>query len=92
MSDLKLFQLSSDSVSELKGRTFELESTLGDDVQERTLKNYFEFTCIKNFACVEIKPAVRKLLVYLKVDPSSVDHLKLGFTRDVTKIGHFGIG
>ena len=64
---------------------------LGDDVQERTLKNYFAFTRLKNFACIEIKPSARKLLVYLKVDPENVD-LKPGFTRDVSNIGHFGTG
>jgi predicted transport protein len=65
--------------------------TLGDDVQERTLKNYFAFTRLKNFACIEIKPSARKLLVYLKVDPESID-LQSGFTRDVSNIGHFGTG
>jgi predicted transport protein len=64
---------------------------LGDDVQERTLKNYFAFTRLKNFACIEIKPSARKLLVYLKVDPASID-LRPGFTRDVSNIGHFGTG
>jgi predicted transport protein len=64
---------------------------LGDDVQERTLKNYFAFTRLKNFACVEVKPNARKLLVYLKVDPDSIK-LEPGFTRDVRNIGHFGTG
>src|SRR3984957_9824110 len=64
---------------------------LGDDVQERTLKNYFAFTRLKNFACIEIKPTARKLLVYLKVDPVSIDLLP-GFTRDVSNIGHYGTG
>jgi predicted transport protein len=40
---------------------------------------------------VEIHPQSRKLLVYLKVDPESIT-LEPGFTRDVTKIGHFGTG
>ena len=60
-------------------------------MQERTLKNYFAFTRLKNFACIEIKPTARKLLVYLKVDPESVD-MQPGFTRDVSNIGHFGTG
>jgi predicted transport protein len=64
---------------------------LGDDVQERTLKNYFAFTRLKNFACIEIKPTARKLLVYLKVDPESIE-LRPSFTRDVRSIGHFGTG
>jgi len=46
---------------------------------------------MKNFACVEIHPQTKKLLVYLKTDPSSIT-LEPGFTRDVTKIGHFDTG
>ena len=64
---------------------------LGDDVQQKTLKYYFAFKRIKNFACVEVHPQSQRLLVYLKVDPATVV-LEPGFTRDVTKIGHFGTG
>jgi predicted transport protein/RecB family endonuclease NucS len=64
---------------------------LGDDVQMKELQFYFAFKRIKNFACVEAHPATPKLLVYVKVDPASVD-LKPGFTRDVRNIGHFGTG
>jgi predicted transport protein len=64
---------------------------LGDDVQERTLKNYFAFTRLRNFACIEIKPTARKVLVYLKVDPAMVEP-QAGFTRDVSKVGHYGTG
>ena len=64
---------------------------LGDDVQQKTLKYYFAFKRIKNFACVEVHPQSQRLLVYLKVDPATVA-LEPGFTRDVTKIGHFGTG
>ncbi len=64
---------------------------LGDDVTKTVRKNYYAFRRIKNFACVEIHPQTRKLLVYLKVDPAQVD-LEQGFTRDVSKIGHFGTG
>ena len=65
--------------------------SLGDDVvkNERTL--YFAFRRLKNFACVEVHPASRNLLVYLKLDPQSVQ-LEEGFSRDVSRIGHFGTG
>ncbi len=64
---------------------------LGDDIQFKVLKFYFAFKRIKNFACVEVHPATGKLLVYVKVDPESID-LENGFTRDVKKTGHFGTG
>ncbi|QDV92087.1 hypothetical protein RAS2_32000 [Phycisphaerae bacterium RAS2] len=64
---------------------------LGDDVQMKTLKYYVAFKRIKNFACVEIRTQEKKILIYTKLDPSSVS-LQDGFTRDVAEIGHFGTG
>lgn len=64
---------------------------LGDDVQFTTLKLYFAFKRIKNFACVEVHPHAKTILIFVKVDPDSVQ-LEEGFTRDVRKIGHFGTG
>jgi predicted transport protein len=64
---------------------------LGDDVTKTVRKNYYAYRRIKNFACVEIHPQTRKLLVYLKTDPKSIT-LESGFTRDMSKIGHFGTG
>lgn len=69
----------------------EFLSNLGDDVQVKTLKNYFAFKRIKNFACVEVHTRTRNLLVYLKIDPDTIE-LEKGFTRDVRTIGHFGTG
>ncbi len=64
---------------------------LGDDVQFNALLYYFAFWRIKNFACVEIHPQTKTILVYVKVDPDSIT-LEPGFTRDVRSIGHFGTG
>lgn len=64
---------------------------LGDDVQLKTLKFYFAFKRIKNFACVEVHPGSNKLLVFVKTELSP-DQLEKGFTRDVRNIGHFGTG
>lgn len=64
---------------------------LGDDVQLKTLKFYFAFKRIKNFACVEVHPQKGVLLIYLKVCPDDIKTEK-GFSRDVRKIGHFGTG
>jgi predicted transport protein len=64
---------------------------LGDDVEMKTLKLYFAFRRLKNFACVEVHTQTRKLLVFVKhPDPASV--AEKGFARDVTNIGHFGTG
>jgi predicted transport protein len=64
---------------------------LGDDVQETTLRLYIAFKRIKNFACVEFRPSTSKILMFVKVDPATVQ-LEVGFTRDVSKVGNFGTG
>ena len=64
---------------------------LGDDVQETTLRLYIAFKRIRNFACLEFRPTTGKILVFVKVDPSTV-MLEPGFTRDVSQVGHFGTG
>jgi len=66
---------------------------LGDDVQVKTMLYYYAFKRIKNFACIEVHPASQKLLVFVKINPDSVDlKQNKGFLRDVRKIGHFGTG
>lgn len=64
---------------------------LGDDVQMKVLKTYIAFKRIKNFACVEIHPQSKRILVYVKVDPASTQ-LEMGFTRDMRSLGHYGTG
>ena len=64
---------------------------LGDDIQKTARKNYFAYKRLKNFACVEVHPQSRALLVYRKVDPDTIE-LQPGFSRDVRGIGHFGTG
>jgi len=64
---------------------------LGDDVQQKTLKYYFAYKRIKNFACVEVHTQTGNIMVYLKVDPQSIE-LDEGVSRDVSNIGHFGTG
>lgn len=64
---------------------------LGDDVSKKTTKQYFAYRRLKNFACVEVHPQSRNLLVYLKVNPDETE-LEEGYSRDVRNIGHFGTG
>jgi predicted transport protein len=64
---------------------------LGDDVTKIVNKNYYAFRRLKNFACIEIHPRTRRVVAYLKVDPSTIT-LEKDFTRDVRGIGHYGTG
>jgi predicted transport protein len=46
---------------------------------------------LKNFACVVPFAYSNQLVIYAKVDPSTVS-TEAGFTRDVSQIGHWGTG
>lgn len=61
------------------------------DVTKKVTQFYLAYRRIKNFACVEVRPTLNQLKMFLKLDPDTVD-LKEGFSRDVRKIGHFGTG
>jgi predicted transport protein len=62
---------------------------LGDDVTENQLKLYSAFKKIKNIVCIEIR--VKSIMIYLRLNPNDFI-LENGFTRDVSKIGHWGTG
>jgi len=62
---------------------------LGDDVSEKQMQTSINFRRIKNFVSVTVLK--KGLCLYMKVDPKTVT-LEEGFTRDVTKIGHWGTG
>lgn len=66
---------------------------LGDEVQRKELKLYTAFRRLRNFACVQICSPQRDphLRLYLDLLPAGVTPLD-GITRDVTQIGHWGIG
>ena len=64
---------------------------MGDDVTKTERKYYWAYRTIKNFACMEVHPQANTLLVYAKVDPTTVE-LVDGFTRNISKIGHYGTG
>jgi predicted transport protein len=63
----------------------------GDDVVVKTTEYYIAYRRMRNYVTVEFRSQANKLLVYARVDPSSVQ-LENGFTRDMTNIGHFGTG
>ncbi|WP_211593280.1 DUF5655 domain-containing protein [Microbispora sp. H10836] len=78
-------------LADLYGQLEAFIEGLGDDVTKKVLKLYFAFRRIKNFACVEVHPKSQAILVFVKVDPDSIE-LEEGFSRDVRNIGHFGTG
>lgn len=83
-----------DSSTDLKDLYESLKVMLmefGDDVQIKDTKNYFAFKRLKNFATVEVKPQAHKLVIGVRINPDEVD-LEEGFTRDLTSIGHWGVG
>ena len=83
-----------DADAELTDRFEALKEYLlnfGDDAQLKALKYYLAFKRIKNFACVEVRNRSNTILVYLKLNPDTVE-LEDGFTRDVRAIGHYGTG
>lgn len=66
---------------------------LGDDVQLATMKFYFAFKRIKNFACVGLSPRSSSLYMSVKVNPDTVDlERDKDILRDIRKIGHWGTG
>lgn len=65
--------------------------TRSGDVEVEVKLHYVAFRRMRNLACLLFRPASQTIVVYLRVDPSSVT-LEEGFTRDVRGIGHLGTG
>jgi predicted transport protein len=87
-------EMMSDAGTELANLYADVENFLlglGDDVTKKTLRFYFAFRRLKNFACVEVKTSLDVVRIYLKIDPDSIE-LEDGLTRDVRNVGHFGTG
>lgn len=79
----------SDNLKELYYSIRDYILALGDDVTENKLKLYSAFKKIKNIACIEVR--VKSIMLYLRLNPNDFN-LENGFTRDVSKIGHWGTG
>jgi predicted transport protein len=64
----------------------------GDDIIEKPLKLYVAFRRLKNFVCMSLVSKVDPhVFLTLKLDPASVT-LEEGFSRNVSRIGHWGTG
>jgi len=81
--------LATPEIRALYEQTTSLLLSLGDEVQQKSLKLYTAFRRLKNFACVIAYP--NRLLITLKLDPATVA-LEAGFSRDVSQVGHWGTG
>lgn len=64
---------------------------LGDDIQVKELLYYYAFKRIKTVASIEIHPKSNAIVVYVRLNPETIK-FEEGFTRDVTNIGHLGVG
>jgi predicted transport protein len=81
--------LATPEIQALYEQTTSLLLSLGDDVQQKSLKLWTAFRRLKNFACVIAYP--NRLLITLKLDPTTIVFEK-DFSRDVSQIGHWGTG
>ncbi len=80
-----------DQLKSLYQAFHDFATSLSDDVTVNMLKLYVAFKRLKNFACVSVQTNTRCLMVWLKLDPDTVE-LEDGFSRDVRNIGHWGTG
>lgn len=61
------------------------------EVEVAQLRHYIAYRRMVNVASVIFRPKHEAILVYLKVDPDTVE-LEEGFSRDMRGIGHLGTG
>ncbi|MFF5962828.1 DUF5655 domain-containing protein [Streptomyces collinus] len=65
--------------------------TAWGEVEVAQLRHYIAYRRMVNVASVIFRPKHEAILVYLKVDPDTVE-LDEGFSRDMRGIGHLGTG
>lgn len=65
--------------------------TAWDEAELAPLRHYIAYGRLVNVVSVIFRPKHEALLVYLRLDPDSVE-LEEGFTRDMRGIGHLGTG
>ncbi|AVV42958.1 hypothetical protein C6376_17605 [Streptomyces sp. P3] len=65
--------------------------TAWGEVEVAQLRHYIAYRRMVNVASVIFRPKHEAILVYLKVDPDTVE-LEEGFLRDMRGIGHLGTG
>uniref|UniRef100_A0AAU2VMI1 DUF5655 domain-containing protein n=1 Tax=Streptomyces sp. NBC_00008 TaxID=2903610 RepID=A0AAU2VMI1_9ACTN len=65
--------------------------TAWGEVEVASLRHYIAYRRLVNVASVIFRPKHEAILVYLRLDPGTVE-LEEGFTRDMRGIGHLGTG
>ncbi|MFJ9468701.1 DUF5655 domain-containing protein [Streptomyces caniferus] len=65
--------------------------TAWGEVEVAPLRHYIAYRRLVNVASVLFRPKHEAILVYLRLDPDTVE-LEEGFTRDMRGIGHLGTG
>ncbi|WP_399890776.1 DUF5655 domain-containing protein [Streptomyces sp. BBFR51] len=65
--------------------------TAWGEVEVAALRHYIAYRRLVNVASVIFRPKHEAILVYLRLDPETVE-LEEGFTRDMRGIGHLGTG
>ncbi|WP_328879096.1 DUF5655 domain-containing protein [Streptomyces sp. NBC_00299] len=65
--------------------------TAWGEVEVAQLRHYIAYRRMVNVASVIFRPKHEVILVYLKIDPETVE-LEEGFSRDMRGIGHLGTG
>ncbi|MCX4763918.1 hypothetical protein OG562_23740 [Streptomyces sp. NBC_01275] len=65
--------------------------TVWGEVEVAQLRHYIAYRRLVNVASVIFRPKHQAILVYLKVNPDTVE-LEEGFSRDMRGIGHLGTG
>ncbi len=79
----------SDDMKNLYYSVCDYVESLGDDIVKNQLKLYLAYKKVQNMVCIEIYN--KQIILYLKIDPDTVD-LEKGFTRDMRNTGHYGTG
>ncbi len=65
--------------------------SLGDDVLKNETQGYVAYKRDKNIVCVKLLPKPGALRIIANLNPDDIA-LTAGFTRNVSKVGHFGTG
>lgn len=77
------------SIKEILLAVQEYVLSLDPAIEQTPKKLYIAYRTTQNIVCMEAQQ--KKVYLFLKLDPKKVQ-IEPGFTRDVTKIGHYGTG